>query len=45
VVAYNYFAGQIRRMAVDMDGFSQDFLNIVQRSAMGGRKGGSGGGA
>jgi biopolymer transport protein TolQ len=32
VVAYNHFAGQIRRMAVEMDGFSQDFINIVQRN-------------
>jgi biopolymer transport protein TolQ len=34
VVAYNHFAGQIRRVAVDMEGFSQDFVNIVQRSVM-----------
>lgn len=39
VVAYNYFAGQIKRQAVDMDNFSQDFLNIVQRSVLGGRSG------
>lgn len=40
VIAYNHFAGQIRRIAADMDCFSQDFINIVQRSAMGsGRKG------
>ena len=32
VVAYNHFAGQIRRLAVEMDGFSQDFINIVQRN-------------
>jgi biopolymer transport protein TolQ len=34
VIAYNQFAGQIRRVAVDMEGFSQDFINIVQRSVM-----------
>ncbi|MDR3607373.1 MAG: protein TolQ [Oligoflexia bacterium] len=32
VVAYNHFAGEIRRVAGDMEGFSQDFVNIVQRS-------------
>ncbi len=35
VIAYNYFANQIRRLAIDMECFSQDFLNIVQRSAVG----------
>jgi biopolymer transport protein TolQ len=39
VVGYNYFVNQIRRFAVDMECFSQDFLNIVQRSATG-KKGG-----
>jgi biopolymer transport protein TolQ len=40
VVAYNHFTGQIRRLAVDMECFSQDFINIIQRSVMGGaRKG------
>lgn len=32
VVAYNHFAGQIKRLAVDMECFSQDFINIIQRS-------------
>ncbi len=32
VVGYNYFVGQIKRLAIDMDCFSQDFLNIIQRS-------------
>jgi biopolymer transport protein TolQ len=32
VVAYNHFAGQIRRIAVEMEGFSQDFINIIQRN-------------
>ena len=36
VVAYNYFAGQIRRVSVDMESFSQDFMNIVQRSVLAG---------
>jgi biopolymer transport protein TolQ len=39
VIAYNAFANQIRRLAVDMECFSQDFLNIVQRSATGKKSG------
>jgi biopolymer transport protein TolQ len=39
VMAYNHFAGQIRRHAVDMECFSQDFLNIIQRSMLNGKKG------
>jgi biopolymer transport protein TolQ len=39
VIAYNHFAGKIRRLSTDMDCFSQDFLNIIQRSALTGRKG------
>ena len=40
VIAYNHFAGQIRKMSVEMEGFSQDFINIVQRSVgQNGRKG------
>lgn len=34
VIAYNYFVGRIKTLAIDMDTFSQDFLNIVQRSLM-----------
>ena len=34
VVAYNYFAGQIKRLAADMDCFSQDFVNIIQRHSI-----------
>jgi biopolymer transport protein TolQ len=36
VIAYNHFASQIRRVAVEMEGFSQDFVNIVQRSVLAG---------
>ena len=39
VVAYNHFAGKIKRLAVDMECFSQDFINIVQRSLSTGKKG------
>ncbi len=39
VIGFNYFAGQIKRMAVDMDCFTHDFLNIIQRNAINGRKG------
>lgn len=38
VVFYNYFAGQIKRTAVDMECFSQDFMNIVHRSSITGPK-------
>ncbi len=40
VVAYNHFAGQIKKIAVEMECFTQDFINIVQRSVLSGRKGG-----
>jgi biopolymer transport protein TolQ len=33
VMAYNHLGGKIRRVAIDLDNFSQDFLNIVQRGA------------
>ena len=39
VIAYNHFAGLIKRHAVDMESFSQDFMNIVQRSVLTPRKG------
>lgn len=35
VIAYNMFAGRVKRQATDMEGFSQDFLNIVQRGTHG----------
>jgi biopolymer transport protein TolQ len=34
VMAYNHFVGRIKTLATEMDTFSQDFLNIVQRSLM-----------
>jgi biopolymer transport protein TolQ len=39
VIAYNHFANQIKKVAVDMECFSQDFINIVQRSLLNGKKG------
>lgn len=33
VVAYNYFVGQARRVAADMDSFAFDFISILQRTA------------
>jgi biopolymer transport protein TolQ len=36
VVAYNHIAGQIRKVSVDMESFSQDFMNIIQRSVLAG---------
>ena len=38
VIAYNHFLGKIKKIAIDIDGFSQDFLKIVQRSFLVGRK-------
>jgi biopolymer transport protein TolQ len=34
VIAYNHFAGSIRKMSVEMEGFSQDFINIIQRNVI-----------
>lgn len=34
VMAYNYFIGRIKTLATEMDTFSHDFLNIVQRSLL-----------
>jgi biopolymer transport protein TolQ len=39
VIAYNYFAGQIKQVAVDMECFSQDFINLMQRNLSNTRKG------
>lgn len=38
VVAYNHFSGQIKKLAVEMDCFSQDFVNIIQRNVLSGVK-------
>ena len=35
VIAYNHFTGQIRRVAVELECFSQDFMNIIQRNFLG----------
>lgn len=37
-IFYNTFVQSSRRMTVEIEGFTQDFLNIVQRGIMGGRK-------
>lgn len=34
VIAYNFFVGRIKAVAMQIDTFNQDFLNIVQRSFM-----------
>ncbi|MBI2487931.1 MAG: MotA/TolQ/ExbB proton channel family protein, partial [Deltaproteobacteria bacterium] len=31
VVAYNYFVNRVKRIAVEMENFSAEFLNIVER--------------
>lgn len=35
VIAYNSFSSRIKAQSTDMDGFSQDFLNIVHRGTHG----------
>ncbi len=39
VIAYNYYVGQIKIVATDIECFSQDFINIIQRSFLIGKKG------
>lgn len=39
VVAYNYFVGEIKKVALDIESFTQDFLNIIQRSSSQAKKG------
>ena len=36
-IFYNYFLNQIKRIALDIDGFNQDFLNIIRRSQIAAR--------
>ena len=38
-IFYNYFVTQIKKLTVEMDGFSNDFLNIIERSSIGAKKG------
>ena len=40
-VAYNYLINKMRRISLDMDGFSQEFLNMVQRSLLSARSKGA----
>jgi biopolymer transport protein TolQ len=35
VVAYNHFVAQIRRQGIELEGFSQELLNIVQNGFLG----------
>lgn len=37
-VGYNYLVARIKKISVDMDSFSQDFLNLVQRSLLTSKK-------
>jgi biopolymer transport protein TolQ len=34
VIGYNHFANSIKRQAVNIDSFTQDFLNILQRNVL-----------
>lgn len=45
VVGYNIFAGRVRGQVVNIDGFSADFLNIVERYLVTDKPKGAGGGA
>lgn len=38
VIAYNHFIGRIRKVTLDMDCFSNDLLNIIQRSFLSGKR-------
>ncbi len=38
-VAYNYLVNKMRRLSLDMEGFSQEFLNMIQRSLLSAKKG------
>ncbi|MEZ4548888.1 MAG: MotA/TolQ/ExbB proton channel family protein [Thermodesulfobacteriota bacterium] len=31
VIAYNYFISRVKRIDIDMENFSSEFLNIVDR--------------
>jgi biopolymer transport protein TolQ len=38
VIAYNQFVIQVRRIVVEMDGFTQDLLNLVQQNSIAPRR-------
>jgi biopolymer transport protein TolQ len=38
VVAYNYFVGEMRKIALQIESFTGDFMNIVQRSSLQSRR-------
>jgi len=40
-IFYNYLVNQLKRMSLDIESFSQEFLNMVQRSLLSNRKGAS----
>jgi biopolymer transport protein TolQ len=40
-IFYNFLLGRMRRISLDMESFSQEFLNMVQRSLLSNRKGAS----
>jgi biopolymer transport protein TolQ len=40
-IFYNYFLNRLKRVALDIDGFNQDFLNIVRRSQLQARASGA----
>jgi biopolymer transport protein TolQ len=38
-IFYNYLLSRVKRVSLDLDTFSQDFLNMIQRSLLVTRKG------
>jgi biopolymer transport protein TolQ len=38
-IFYNFLLGKVRKVSLDMESFSQEFLNMVQRSLLSNRKG------
>jgi biopolymer transport protein TolQ len=40
-IFYNFLLGRLRRISLEMESFSQEFLNMVQRSLLSNRKGAS----
>ncbi len=39
VIFYNHFANQIKKLAIEMDCFTQDLVNIIQRSFLNSKRG------
>ncbi|MFZ9594886.1 MAG: protein TolQ, partial [Bdellovibrionia bacterium] len=42
VIAYNFFSGEIKKIALEIESFAQDFVNIIQRTSISTKKGNQG---